>query len=110
MAGTLSQANTAKRLLRRWRWWCAGTHCLLIAMAEALTIFVKRRWRNRGVPETRMPREVWRLAGAHVMLRGCETIVEALLRNLRICRRRRGWRGIVGGRRRMRATCREKGD
>jgi hypothetical protein len=52
-----------------------------------------------------MPAKVRRLAFAHVMLRGREAIVETLLRNLRIGRRRRRWRGIVSGRRRMRATC-----
>jgi hypothetical protein len=78
-----------------------------IAFTEAMPVIFKRRRRNRRIAEAWMPLGIGRPALRNIAARSFNTIVIALLGNLRVTRRRRRWRSIDDGLR-MRTSGKDK--
>jgi hypothetical protein len=78
-------------------------HRLVVSLAEALAIILKRWWRHRRIAELRMRLKVRRTPVRNVATRSVISIMETTLTYLVICR----WRRTLIARHisRMRAAC-----
>jgi hypothetical protein len=72
---------------------------LTIAVTKRVPVILGQRRRHRRIPEPRVAGEIRRSPVGDVAPRGFNAIMVALLRSLRVCRRRRRRRwGIKSGR------------